>query len=67
MNQGEVVLHEPKQLDLTFVLRVIDDKQINGVIWLETSGESLDKITSYTLYSALTGVYSILQGCPNVK
>lgn len=60
MNQGEVVLHEPKQLDLTFVLRVIDDKQVNGVIWLGTSGESLDKITSYTLYSALTGVYSIL-------
>lgn len=37
MNQGEVVLHKPKQLDLTFVLRVTDDKQVNGVIWLGTS------------------------------
>lgn len=43
MNQREVVLHEPEQLDLTFVVRMVDDKQVNGVIWSETSGESINK------------------------
>lgn len=33
MNQGEVVLHEPEQLYLTFVVRMVDDKQVNGIVW----------------------------------
>lgn len=32
MNQGEVVLHEPEQLYLTSVVRMVDDEQVNGVV-----------------------------------
>lgn len=32
VNQGEVVLHKPEELHLTLVLRVIDHKQVNGII-----------------------------------
>lgn len=46
MNQGEVVLHEPEQLYLTFVVRMVDDKQVNGVVWSGTSGESRNKGTA---------------------
>lgn len=45
MNQGEVVLHEPEQLDLTFLVRMVDDKQVNGVVWSGTSEQSLNKGT----------------------
>lgn len=33
MDQGEVVLHEPEQLYLTFVVRMVNDKQVNGIVW----------------------------------
>lgn len=48
MHQGEVVLHEPEQLHLTFVVGMVDDKQVNGVVWSGTSGESLNKGTVWS-------------------
>lgn len=32
MKEGQVFLHESEHFHLTFVLRMVDDKQVNGVI-----------------------------------
>lgn len=45
MNQGQVFLYEPEQLYLTFVVRMVDDKQVNSVVWLGTDGKRMDKGT----------------------
>lgn len=50
MNQGEVLLHEPEQLNLTFLVRMVDDKQVNGVVWSGTSEQSLNKGTLLSDY-----------------